>query len=195
MSAGVAAGTLLAGSTILQAGSQYGAGQAASRNATMVANQLDQNAELAKINAGQQEAVGQQRAKENLRQNRFLQSRIINLAAASGASASTNKNVADLVSKTAGEGEYAALNSLYEGKTRADQLRNEAIGLTNKAMVTRFEGRQTRKAANSAAFSSILGGAAKGASFYSKYNSPAPTDNGAGGSLDSGSDPYESLYG
>lgn len=183
---------LLIGSTVLQAGSQIQAGNAASRSSTMVANQLDQNAQLARINAAQQQAVGQQKAAENLRQNRYLQSKILALAAAGGGSTSS-KNVADLVSKTAQEGEYAALNSLYEGDVRADQLYNEAAGLQNKALATRFEGRQARKAGNMAAFSSVLGGVTKGLLFYSKYNNPAPTDNNSGSGLMD--QDYEDLYG
>ena len=178
---GAAAIPLMIGSTALQAQSQWQAGQAASRNATSVANQYEQNARLANINAGQQEAAGIQKASENLRQNKYLQSKIIAKAAASGASTSS-KNIADLISDTAAEGEYAALGSLYEGQTRGDQLRNEALGLYNKSLVTRFEGKQARRAANIGMTSSLIGGAAKGASFYSKYNNPAPTDTNANAS-------------
>ncbi len=172
---GAAAIPLLIGGGLLQAGSQYQAGQTASRNATNVANQLESNANLANINAGQQQAAGIAKASEAKRQNRFLQSRILAMAAAGGGS-TQSKNIADLLSRTAGEGEYAALNSLYEGNTRADQLRNEAIGLRNQAATTRFEGRQARSAGNIGAVTSILGAGAKGA-FYSKYNNPMPTNN------------------
>lgn len=171
---------LLIGSTLLQVGAQEQAGQNALVNSNIVANQYDTNARLAKINAGQQDAVGIAKAQENLRQNKYLQSKILAMAAAGGGSAATNKNVADLISNTAAEGEYAALNSIYEGNSRGDQLRNEAIGLYNKAAITRFEGKQAKKAADINAFSTILGGAAKGTAFYSKYNNPAPTDYSGG---------------
>ncbi len=167
---------LLVGSTILQAGAQQQAGKMAMANSNLVANQYETGARIAGANAKNQDAIGIAKAGENLRQNRFLQSKILAMSAAGGGSATTNKNIADLLSKTAGEGEYSALNSIYEGSSRGDQLRNEAIGLYNKAAITRFEGKQAKKASQIAMASSILGGGAKGTEFYSKYNNPAPTD-------------------
>jgi len=169
------AAALMIGGGILSTNSQISAGNAASRNATSVAGQLEQNAKLADLSAANQVATGQRGAQEALRQNKMLQSKQIAIAAASGASTS-EKNIADLISTTAGQGEYEALNSLFEGNTRADALRNEAIGLRNKAKVTLFEGKQARKAAQIGAISSLLGSGAQAGSFYSKYNSKSPTD-------------------
>jgi hypothetical protein len=169
------AAPLMATGGILQVGSQFQAGNAASRNATSVASQLNQNANLADIAAANAVAGGQRSATEALRQNKMLQSRQIALAAASGASTS-EKNIADLIARTAGQGEYEALSSLYEGNTKSDAIKNEAIGLRNKAAVTLYEGKQARKAGPLGAISSLMGSSAQAGSFYSKYNSKSPTD-------------------
>ena len=173
---------LLIGGGLLSAGSQIQAGNATSRMATTVAGQLRSNADLADTSANNASAVGQRGAAEALRQNKMLQSKQIALAAASGASTS-EKNIADLISRTAGQGEYEALSSIYEGDVRATSLRNEASGLRNKAMMTQFEGRQARKAGNMAAMSSLIGSAATASSFYTKYGSKSPTAS-TGGSID-----------
>lgn len=168
---------LMIGGGLLQANSQFQAGQQASRNATIVAGQLEENAKRAEYAAGQQKAIAQKKAAEDLRQNRRLQSRQIAIAAASGASTSS-KNIADLISKTSAEGEYAALTSLYEGDIKSDQLLNEANNLRRKAVATQFEGRAARKAGNIGAFSTLLQTGAQAGSFYGKYGNRAPMDNG-----------------
>lgn len=171
----VAIPALLTGGGSLSASSQIQAGNAQSRMATNVAGQYAQNANLADTAAANAVAGGQRGATEALRQNKMLQSRQIALAAANGASTS-EKNIADLISRTAGQGEYEALSALYEGDTRGQALQNEAIGLRNKAATTLFEGKQARKAGNIGAISSLIGSGAQAGSFYSKYKSKSPTD-------------------
>lgn len=170
----VALASMLGGG-ILQAGSRFSQGQAASRMANLNANQLEGGASRYNTVAGQEEASAQRLSSEKKRQAKLIESRIIAQTAAAGGD-TTDKNISDLLANTAGEGEYAALSALYEGETRADVLRNEAINLRNKAMFTRYEGKQVRRAANMAAIGTILGTGAQGASFYSKYNNKAPTD-------------------
>lgn len=163
---------------VLQAAQAHNQGQIASRNASIAAGQLEQNAKAYDAAANNAQGIAQQKATEQLRQNRLVKSRIIALNAAGGGS-SDEKNVSDLLAKTAGQGEYAALGTLFEGDSRANQLKNQGIGLRNQALVTREEGRQARSAGNIAAATSILGTAGNAGSFYSKYGTKSPLDNGA----------------
>lgn len=178
---GAAAIPLMLTGGILKGSSQWSAGQNASRAATSAANQMEANAREAEYAAGQAKASSQRKSAEELRQNRRLQSRQIALAAASGASTS-EKNIADLIADTAAEGSYASSVALYEGELRADSLLNEAIGLRNKAAMTRFEGKQARRAGNIGAISSLLstgaqmGNTASEAKFYGRYGQRAPAD-------------------
>jgi hypothetical protein len=136
---------------------------------------------LAEQAAGKAKASSQRKSAEELRQNRRLQSRQIALAAASGASTS-EKNIADLIADTAAEGAYSSSVALYEGELRSDSLLNEALSLRNKAEITRFEGRQARRAGNIGAISSLLDtGASAGSTiatsrFYGRYGQRAPMD-------------------
>lgn len=186
----LAAVAMVAGG-LLTAKSRFEQGQAASASANSAAGQLDSAARRYNSAASDQEATGQRKAAEIKRQNRLIQSKVIARNAAAGGS-SLDKNTSDLLIDLEGEGEYAALNALYEGSDRADNLRNQAIGLSNKANVARYEGRQARKAANIGALSSILQSGGQAATFYSKYNNPAPTDYNS--NAESGLS-YGSLYG
>lgn len=172
---GAAALPLLIGGGALSATQQWQAGQNASRSATIAAGQLEENARRAEYAAGQAKAASQRKSAEELRQNRLLQSKQIAIAAASGASTS-EKNIADIIANTAVEGRLASSIALYEGDLRSDALLNEAIGLKNKAAMTRYEGKEARKAGNIGAFSSLLSSGAQAASFYGKYGQKAPND-------------------
>ena len=164
--AGIGGGGLLA---------SYGShqqGQSASRAATMNAAQLDYAARQTDIAANQQEAAGQMRATETKRQARLLQSRAIAVAAAGGASTG-EKNINDIVTNIAGEGEYRALIDLYNGNSAGYELRSKAQGLRAQAIVTRYEGKQARRAGNMAAFGGLLSaGGAAATTFGSKYDKP-----------------------
>lgn len=162
---------------VLQGYSSHLAGKEASRNATLAASQLEENAKMYDTAAGQQQAIAQRKAAESKRQNRLLQSRIIAVNAAGGGS-SGEKNVADLLSKTEGEGEYSALNYLFEGDTRAQDLRNRATSTRNQAKTTLYEGRSARSAGNIGAISGLLSTAGSMASFKSKYGNQSALDNG-----------------
>jgi hypothetical protein len=172
---GAAAIPLMLTGGALSASQQWQAGQNASRSANMAANQMENNAAMAEYSAGQAKAASQRKSAEELRRNRLLQSKQIAIAAAGGASTS-EKNIADIIADTAMEGRLASSIALYEGDLRSDALMNEAIGLRNKADVTRYEGKQARKAGNIGAFSSMLTSGATAASFYGKYGQKAPND-------------------
>lgn len=170
---------LMIGGGILGAGSAYSQGQNSSRMATVAASQLENNAKLSEISASNAKATSQVKSEESLRQNRLLQSKQIAIAAASGGSVG-EKSVQDIISRTAGEGRLAADIDLYQGDLRSMDYLNQAIGLRNQAAVTRFEGRQARKAGNIGAISSLLSAGGSAAGFYSKYGQKAPADTGLG---------------
>lgn len=157
------------GGGILNAGSLYNQGQAASRMGNIQANSLEESATQLDTSANAQEGGSQLKAKETKRQTKLLQSRIIALAAAGGGGVG-EKNVNDILLNVEGEGEYRALMDLYNGSSAAYELRSRANSLRNNALISRFEGKQTRRAANMAAFGSILSSSGNAASFASKYN-------------------------
>jgi len=191
---GAAALPLMVTSTALSASQQWQAGQNASRSATMAAGQMENNARMAEYSAGQAKGASQGKSAEELRQNRLLQSKQVAIAAASGAS-THEKNIADIIANTALEGRLASSIALYEGDLRSDALLTEAVGLRNKAAITRYEGRQARRAANISTFSSALSSASKASSFYGKYGQTAPNDSyGRRGSYDSYSQDLNSSY-
>lgn len=185
--------TMAAGG-ILNAANSHNQGQLASRSATQAAGQMELGANRYDSSANQEEGAAQRKASEIKRQNKLIQSKATAINAANGGS-SADKNFSDLITNMEGEGEYAALTSLFDGSNRANNLRNEAVNLRNKATMTRFEGREARKAGNMGAVTSILGSANKGATFYAKYNNPSPNstpvNNGASGEDDFD---YDSLY-
>lgn len=161
---------------IISAQSQHQQGQAASRMATIQAGQLEEQARQTEEAAKSQEGASQIKALEQKRQARLLQSSVIARAAASGATTS-DKNVNDILLNIEGEGEYRALMDLYNGSSAAYELRNRARAMRGQALVTRFEGKQARRAGNVAAFGSLLSTAGTAASFGSKFNT---SGSGAG---------------
>lgn len=158
---------------ILSAGSAFNQGQAASRMGNIQANSLEEFAAQLDASANTQEGVSQAKAKDSKRQARLLQSRIIALAAANGGS-TQEKNVNDILLNVGEEGEYRALMDLYNGSSAAYELRSKAISLRNNALVSRFEGKQTRRASNMAAIGGLFSSAGSAATFGSKYNNTSP---------------------
>lgn len=154
------------GGGILSADSQISAGNQANSIGKIQQGQLNQNADLLDYSAGAAEGQGINQGAADLRKNKFTQSRITALNAAAGGS-SMDKNVAELLANTAAEGEYNALNDIYEGSSRATQLRNEAISQRNQGTVARFMGKQAQKASRIQAVSTLIGGGTK--AFSSGY--------------------------
>lgn len=139
------------GSVLNAAGTQQ-QGADAARSANFQAAQLDQQ-------AGQARASAQREAAEQRRQARLAQSRVQALAGGGGLDA----GVVELTSDIAGEGEYRALASLYEGEERA-------AGLETSAKAKRLEGKQAKRAGNMKAITSILNDS------HSLYKRYAPAD-------------------
>lgn len=135
-------------------------------------------------NASDAQASGQRAAIDEDRRTQLVNSAALASAAASGGGA-TDPTVVNIMARTASEGAYRQAAALYQGNARArlDQL---------QANAKEYEGKNT--ALNSAmvggaqffgAGTTLLKGAAKGASLYERFggggpkiNSGAPSDNG-----------------
>lgn len=133
-----------AGGTLLSGSSEKGA-------ARSQALQLEQQ-------AGQDRATSQRAAAEQRRSARYLQSRALALAAASGAGAS-DPTVTSIISNIEGEGEYGALVAMYEGE-------DVARGKEHAAAVARKQGKAAATAGALKAGGTLLSG---GSSWYDKY--------------------------
>lgn len=122
-------------------------GKDAQAMANYQAQQLEQK-------AGQDRATAQRRSIEDRRQASLAMSRVQAVAGGGGA----DPSILGLTGDIAGEGEYNALASLYEGEERA-------IGREMQATGARAEGDAARSASRYKVASNIL----QGASTFSKY--------------------------
>lgn len=141
-------------------------GEAAKRTSKLQARQLN-------IAAGQERAASQRSAEEELRRADLVGSRARAVAAASGAGASGDPTVENILTGIAAEGEYRAMTALYEGTTRSNALRYGA-------RTARYEGRLAKQSSYGAAAGALAEGYAKGGGFggksmYEKYNPSADT--------------------
>lgn len=132
------------------------AGNAQNDAAKFQAAQMEQQ-------AGQERASAQRAMIEQRRKERFAQSRLQAVAAASGAGA-TDPTVLDLSGDIAQEGEYRALTALFEGEERAR-------GLQMGASAKRYEGAAAKQAGYIGAATTMLGA---GSSLYDKYGNDGP---------------------
>jgi hypothetical protein len=107
------------------------------------------------MKAGQERASSQRQALEDRRQARLASSRVQALAGGGG----LDEGVLSLVGDIAGEGEYNALASIYEGE-------QSAIGRGMQADGLRMEGKAARRAANFKSVSTVL---STGSSMFGKY--------------------------
>lgn len=161
-------GGLLLASTASSIMGQQQAGSQAKKISKIQAGQLEENANLLDYSANATEATGINAASTEKRKAKLIESRILALNAADGGS-STDKNIAELLANTSAEGEYNALNAIYEGSSRATQIRNEAISNRNQAKITRYTGKETKKAANIESMNTLVRASSKGYGFYNKY--------------------------
>jgi len=114
------------------------------------------------------QAAGQRAYLTQQRQTRVVSSRAQALAASSGAGVS-DPTVANIISGIQGEGEYQALNQLYQGDVTAK-------GLQYGANVRRSEGNAAATAGYLKAASTVFSGTT---SMYDKYGAGGP-GGGAG---------------
>lgn len=131
-------------------------GEAADRNSKIEGAQLQQQ-------AGQSRAEGQLRAVQERRSARYVQSRALAVAAASGAGAS-DPTVVNLISDIAGEGEFRALTSLYEGESAGNKMEYGA-------KIRRREGKAAATSSALNAAGTLLSGSS---SWAAKYGGGGP---------------------
>lgn len=136
-------GQLSLASTVLGFAGKWEEGSQAKAAAEYRAAQLEQQ-------AGQSRASAQRAAIEKRRQAALTGSRLQALAGA---------DAPELAIGIAGEGEYRALSTLYEGEDRA-------VGLEQAAEAERYSGRQKQSAARMGAMAGVL---SQGSTFYDKY--------------------------
>lgn len=180
VAAAVAAGTVMTVYGQVQAGKAAAqAGQARNVEKQFEAAQYTQQ-------AGQAIAASQRNAIEERRTSRYLQSRALALAAASGAGAS-DSTITKIIADIAGEGAYRASVALYNGEEQARQLRLEAQSALYTGAVEEIGGEQRQTAYNISAVGSGLSGAAN---LYEKYGTASNTK----ASATSNYGPYQGSY-
>lgn len=176
---------LMAVGTIMSANAQRQAGQQQNDMYRYQAAQeqasAERNAQLLERSAGDDRASSQRAADEKRRQSRYMQSRAIALAAASGAGA-LDPSVIDVVGKVGYEGDLAAQNELYQGESAATNKEYQAkvtrVTGANNATSLNYQGAVAKSAANTAATGTIISGAS---SLYGMYAKPSPSTGGGDG--------------
>lgn len=112
----------------------------------------DYQAAQSEVNAGQAKASAQRLAVDRKRQSVLAASRAQAVGASSGG---LDPSTVDIISDIEAEGEYGALEALYEGEERAR-------GNIAQANIRRYEGKQAKRLG----YASAIGTAG---SFFSKY--------------------------
>ena len=151
----VTTGIMVAGTLMSAVGARH-EGIAAKQEAEFRAKQ-------AEIQASQERASGQRAMIEELRQMRIKQSRGQAVAAASGAGA-LDVSVMDIMGDLETEGRYRAETALYESEERARELETGAV-------LSRYGGKQAKRAGDIRAIATLATGGAKA---YSKYSTAKP---------------------
>lgn len=159
-----AAPYLSAAGTLVNVLGQVQAGRNARAQGAAMQKAAEYEAERMKDRANAERAIGQRKAINERRRTEFAQSALQARAAASGAG--LGPGVVDLAGDIEQEGEFRALNALYEGEERAR-------GLDTSASLSRFEGDQYYKAGKTRARGYYMGAAGagldRGASLFEKY--------------------------
>lgn len=145
-------------STAVSAYSQNEMGQASAAQGKLAQIQADRNANA-------EEAMSQQQAASDRKKARYLRSRALAVAGASGAGVS-DPTVSNILTGIDSEGEMNALTALYEGKIRAQNTREQGAAYAR-------EGRAARGAATGRAVGTLATGlsgfASDNPSFFRKY--------------------------
>jgi hypothetical protein len=141
--------------TSLYAGHEAAAQGAAQQEAAdFQSKQLD-------VNAGQEEAAAQRKAIESRRQGRLAASAVRARGAADGGSA-MDPTILDLETKAVGEGEYQAMTDLYEGASRARDIRMQSSATKFEGAQYRAAGRRSQKASYISAPATLFSTAGQG---------------------------------
>lgn len=157
--------------TAVSAYSQTQMGDASAAQGKLAQIQADRNANA-------EEAMSQQAAAADRKKARYLRSRALAVAGASGAGVS-DPTVSDILTGIDTEGEMNALTALYEGRIRAENTRFQGRTFAN-------EGRARKTAAYGQAASTALSGFADfagsgaGDTFFQKYGGERAQAQGLG---------------
>ena len=165
---------LSAVSTLLGARNQAAAGDSAAevarQNAEITRQQAAANANLRRIEANEERALGQHRAAEERRQGRFVTSRAKAVGAASGTAIDPI-----ILGDLEHEIEIRALDAAYGGESAAASLEREAdfieAGGAAEAGAIRNTGLVRQQAGHSAAAGTLLSG---GSSLFNKFADRMP---------------------
>lgn len=167
---------VLGGIQSAKAATQYGKAQQAA--AELQAWHAEEQAETVV-------AVSQRQAEEQLRQGRMQASRMLALAAASGGGMS-DPTIVRLIAGAETEASYRASVALYEGESKARQLKlDAAIGRVSGANAA-LEGATVGTGRILATAGAAVRG---GMSLYEKYGRKGPSGSGDSNLIEPGSDP------
>jgi hypothetical protein len=156
MAQAIPIGLMIAG-TALSAGGSIIGGNSQSKALKSEATQFD-------ASAGQYRASSQREAMDETRQGDLSASRVLALAAASGAGAS-DPTVINLIGNLSGESQYRALTALYNGDQKGRAAEAEAAS-------RRAEAKGAKTAGILKAAGSII---SSGSSLYDRYGGPKAT--------------------
>ena len=161
---------MMAGSTVLQAGSLIAQNRATQAQAQARAQELGFEQQQLQQNAGQALAWGQRGAIVEQRNTDILASRALAVAGAQGGGA--GGTVQTIIARIRGEGTYRAMSSLYEGQTQARALQLEAEGKGFEAANILASAQASKRALPLALAGTVLGGGANIASMFDRYGRP-----------------------
>lgn len=123
-------------------------------------------------------AASQRRAWSEERRANYAASATLAAAAASGGGAS-DPTVINIIAQQAAEGSYRQAVALYEGNTRARQLRLGATAKEYEGEVARYQGGVARANSYMAAGSTLMKGLARDASILQRFGGEGPQVGGS----------------
>lgn len=135
---------LAIGAGVMGAGNALASGKAAQRAANFNAETMEAEARIAKQQGAAREEAQRRRAREFLGTQR---------AAAGQAGVGLGGSIGDVLEQSATDAELDALNIRYESNL-------QALGMQNQAAITRWQGKEAKRAARAQAITSLLSGAA-----------------------------------
>lgn len=161
------------GGTLLSAfGQKQQGSDAAATGVQQLALAQFQAAQM-RTNAGEAIASSQRAADDIQRQQEYVASRALAVAAASGGGAS-DPTVINLIARTAGEGAYRRAVALYQGEDKSRALKAQADATEYGGLLAAEAGGKTQSAYDIGAASTLM---KSGASLFSKYGAGGPSTN------------------
>lgn len=167
---GSAAPIMQVGGSLLQAYGQHQQGSDAAASGL-------QQQQLARFQSGQMRAnadeaiASSQRSALDVQRNQeYVASRALAVAAASGGGAS-DPTVINLIARTAGESAYRKSVALYQGADKARALDAQASATDYGGALAADRGRENQSSANIGAYSTLM---KSGASLFQKYGGKPP---------------------